>query len=322
MNESTSSTLNNNSKLDSPATVSHKVYITPLNELSEAILNNPTSTSSKHNLADLEEGKQASKANSVHDQSTSETITEIDDDSLIEQMPLIKLQSDYKQVLNESINDGLNNEDNETGYDKVIEIEAKTLTKSRKSNGFDSNNDDEDYDVERKITIKKASSENIFKALMIENFIDEPLEAEKLEHIENPDSEMYVKELEDKIKQLEQTNKHLQETLESLYEKDDVFMASTRRENEEKENFIKLLQLDIENLTNDKCILQNNYQNLAGLLSKAHLMSVSIDEHVNKRLNRLMPMHHGHTGSNGPSSRVGSPKNSAHLSSGESGVAG
>jgi hypothetical protein len=134
---------------------------------------------------------------------------------------------------------------------------------------------------------------------------------------------MYIKDLEDKIKELEKRNKSLQESLESLYEKDDVFMASTRRETEEKENFIKLMQLDIENLNNDKCMLQNNYQTLAGLLSKAHLMSASIEEHVTRRLNRVLQQYHLSAGTSQPTSnsRVGSPKNSA-LSSGESGVAG
>ena len=108
-------------------------------------------------------------------------------------------------------------------------------------------------------------------------------------------------------------------------------MASTRREHEEKENFIKLLQLDIENLTNHKCILQSSYQTVAGLLSKAHLMSASIEEHVTRRLNRLNGDKFAPTIATAAAaaksiahgSRVGSPKNSAHLSSGsaESGVA-
>jgi chromosome segregation ATPase len=151
------------------------------------------------------------------------------------------------------------------------------------------------------------------------------------------DQEAYMRDLEEKINELEKRNKSLQESLEGLYEKDDVFMASTRREAEEKENYIKLLQLDIENLTNDKCMLQNNYQTLAGLLSKAHLMSASIEEHVNRRLNRVLQHQQtlqNQAGSGSATlqqqqqqqqtsnSRVGSPKNSAHLSSGESGVAG
>ncbi len=82
------------------------------------------------------------------------------------------------------------------------------------------------------------------------------------------------------------------------------------------------MQLDIENLTNDKCLMQNNYQNVAEMLNKAHLMSTSIEEYVNRRLNRMLQQQqqqHGKMTSKG--SRIGSPKNSAHLSSGESGVA-
>lgn len=72
------------------------------------------------------------------------------------------------------------------------------------------------------------------------------------DHESVTNSQTYIDELEDKIKQLEHKNKNLQSTLEALYEKDDVFMASSRRENEERENFIKLLQNDIEQITNEK----------------------------------------------------------------------
>ena len=65
-------------------------------------------------------------------------------------------------------------------------------------------------------------------------------------------------------------------------------MASSRRENEERENSIKLLQNDIEHLNNEKNTLQMNNQNLAGLLSKALLMSSSIEENINKRLARIL----------------------------------
>jgi hypothetical protein len=51
---------------------------------------------------------------------------------------------------------------------------------------------------------------------------------------------------------LEERNKILKEALEKIYEKDDVFMASTRRQNEENDNFIKLLQSDIQQLTNER----------------------------------------------------------------------
>ncbi len=40
--------------------------------------------------------------------------------------------------------------------------------------------------------------------------------------------------------------------MEKLYEKDDVFMASLRRQNEENDNFIKLLQSDIQTLTYER----------------------------------------------------------------------
>ena len=53
---------------------------------------------------------------------------------------------------------------------------------------------------------------------------------------------------------LEEQNKALQATLKSIYEKDSVFMASARRQDEERENFIKHLQGDIQQLTNDRLI--------------------------------------------------------------------
>ena len=52
--------------------------------------------------------------------------------------------------------------------------------------------------------------------------------------------------------QLDDKYKAIQITLQSAYEKDDVFMASQRRENEEKANFIKLLQTNIEQLNTDR----------------------------------------------------------------------
>jgi hypothetical protein len=94
--------------------------------------------------------------------------------------------------------------------------------------------------------------------------------------------------LGDKMKELEKKNKHLQATLERIYEKDDLFMASSRRENEERENSIKLLRLDIDHLNNEKNTLQVSNQNLSSLLSKALLISSSIEENINKRLTRII----------------------------------
>ena len=95
-------------------------------------------------------------------------------------------------------------------------------------------------------------------------------------------------ELSDKIKELEKKNKHLQKALEGIYEKDDLFMASSRRENEERENSIKLLKHDIDKLSNEKASLQANNQNLMSLLSKTLLISSSIDDHITRRLARIL----------------------------------
>jgi replication fork clamp-binding protein CrfC len=57
---------------------------------------------------------------------------------------------------------------------------------------------------------------------------------------------------DDKQRTMEQKNLLLENTIKSLYEKDDLFMESSRRENEEKENTIKLLQAEVEKLNNEK----------------------------------------------------------------------
>ena len=51
---------------------------------------------------------------------------------------------------------------------------------------------------------------------------------------------------------MEEKNQNLKKEMEKLYEKDDVFMASLRRQNEENDNFIKLLQSDIQTLTYER----------------------------------------------------------------------
>ena len=54
--------------------------------------------------------------------------------------------------------------------------------------------------------------------------------------------------------QLENKNQALKEEMEKLYEKDDVFMASLRRQNTENDNFIKLLQSDIQSITIERFV--------------------------------------------------------------------
>lgn len=108
-------------------------------------------------------------------------------------------------------------------------------------------------------------------------------------------------------------------------------MASYRRENEERNNYIKLLQSDIQQITDEKYaqienynnkkyiffrnILTANNQNLLSLLSKSILISVSLDEHIAKRLSKISQNHNADFNSG-----TDSPKNSNHLSSTESGL--
>lgn len=61
-----------------------------------------------------------------------------------------------------------------------------------------------------------------------------------------------LEQLKQEIKELEDKNINLKKEMEKFYEKDDVFMASLRRQNEENGNFIKLLQSDIQTLTNER----------------------------------------------------------------------
>lgn len=93
----------------------------------------------------------------------------------------------------------------------------------------------------------------------------------------------FLAEMAQKIKELEAKNKHLQSTLEGIYEKDDLFMASSRRENEERENSIKLLQLNMQQMSEEK-------KHVAGLLAKSLLLAASLDEHINKRAGRIPDM--------------------------------
>ncbi|CAF0917327.1 unnamed protein product, partial [Brachionus calyciflorus] len=123
-------------------------------------------------------------------------------------------------------------------------------------------------------------------------------------------------EVQEKLRQLEMTNKKLQGTLENLYEKDDLYMASYRRENEERENYIKLLQADIQQITDEKNTLVLNNQNLLSLLSKSFMICASLDDQISKRLNKINNNQNDGTG------RVQSPKGSIHLSSTESGLHG
>lgn len=61
--------------------------------------------------------------------------------------------------------------------------------------------------------------------------------------------EKQIQELDERLKQVLMKNETLQNTLKSLYEKDDVFMASIRRENEERDNSLRLLQSELDKST-------------------------------------------------------------------------
>lgn len=63
-----------------------------------------------------------------------------------------------------------------------------------------------------------------------------------------------------------------------------------------------------------------NNQNLLNLLSKTYLISTSIEDHINRRLNKIL--HANQTNEKREVSRGASPKSSTHLSSVESGLAG
>ncbi|RNA01314.1 A-kinase anchor 9-like [Brachionus plicatilis] len=117
------------------------------------------------------------------------------------------------------------------------------------------------------------------------------------------------------MNKLEIKNKNLQGTLEALYAKDDKYMASYRRENEERNNYIKLLQSDVQQISDEKNTLTTNNQNLLSLLSKSILISVSLDEHIAKRLNKISQNQNADFNSG-----TDSPKSSNHLSSTESGL--
>lgn len=61
--------------------------------------------------------------------------------------------------------------------------------------------------------------------------------------------EKQIQELDERLKQVLMKNETLQSTLKSLYEKDDVFMANIRRENEERDNSLRLLQSELDKST-------------------------------------------------------------------------
>ena len=94
--------------------------------------------------------------------------------------------------------------------------------------------------------------------------------------------------------------------MEKLYEKDDVFMASLRRQNEENDNFIKLLQSDIQSMTDERNTLLQTNHNLINILSKTMLANTSIEDHVNRRIAKIINMHNKLSKQ---ASRVTSPKN-------------
>jgi hypothetical protein len=107
------------------------------------------------------------------------------------------------------------------------------------------------------------------------------------ENVNNQNEKDSIESLNKRLKELEDKNAKLQEKLQNYYEKDDVFTASTRRQNEENENFNKLLQTDIQQLTQERNNLIQNNQNLMNILSKTMLSSTTIEEHINRRLAKM-----------------------------------
>jgi hypothetical protein len=95
------------------------------------------------------------------------------------------------------------------------------------------------------------------------------------------------------IQQLEEKNKKLEATLENIYEKDDLFMSSSRRQNSEKETLLSLLRSDIEKLTEERDAFHLENQNLMSIVSKALLINSSVEDHINRRLNRIISPHQG-----------------------------
>ena len=238
-----------------------------------------------------------------HQSNTSNERLEDEEDDLIEQMPIID-----DDMLNND--DGMNNNNNNSNknYRQLIQVELESLHHNNNQNllgnktatmtmmsspesalmpsssGGGSGGNTQD------ISFQDAQDTDLdvvdFNSKSPPSTVNDHHHHNHNHH--NNSSFLGEMILGDKMKELEKKNKHLQATLERIYEKDDLFMASSRRENEERENSIKLLRLDIDHLNNEKNTLQVSNQNLSSLLSKALLISSSIEENINKRLTRII----------------------------------
>jgi hypothetical protein len=53
---------------------------------------------------------------------------------------------------------------------------------------------------------------------------------------------------------LEDKNQKLKEEMEKLYDKDKIYTNNVSRQNEEQDNFIKILQSDIQSITDERLL--------------------------------------------------------------------
>lgn len=188
-------------------------------------------------------------------------------------------------LVKESIIDNIALKPNENRHLKSIEIKASGKTKDI----VDKNN---------KMDFSADYCE------LVESDEETPVKSDQDETIET---------LNKRIEELQDKNAKLQEQLQNYYEKDDVYTASTRRQNEENENFIKLLQTDIQQLTQERNSLVQNNQNLMNILSKTMLSSTTIEEHINRRLAKMFSSSTNQSKSSSKqASRGESPKTSSN----------
>ncbi len=175
----------NNAKLESP-TICRNIYITPLNELSAAILNESSNKKQQQqhlkideleeDIEDCDEEESNSEAssgsnlNSYHfnpiggvNQSTSRTITEFEDDSLADH-----IMPNHHHT---SANGG-----SHRGFSKIIEVESKSTTSTITI--CDEDRDSLEENKKSSTVIVKDQQAQVFKALMFENFVEEPLDNE------------------------------------------------------------------------------------------------------------------------------------------------
>ena len=236
-----------------------------------------------------------------HQNNTSNERLEDEEDDLIEQMPII----DDEILLNDdstcSKNDeyGANTSASNKNFRQLIQVELESLHHNQNLlNGNKTATTTNTMMSSPESAMPSGDTQDISFQDAQDTDLDvidfntksPPLTKTNLNDHRNHNQNGLLGEmvLSDKMKELEKKNKHLQATLERIYEKDDLFMASSRRENEERENSIKLLQLDIEHLNNEKNSLKSSNQNLTSLLSKTLLISSSIEENINKRLTRII----------------------------------